>query len=122
MAQDERKVLVIDVGGTNIKILATGQKEPVKIPSGQKMSAKKMAKEVRAAAKNWNYDVVSIGYPGPVVHGHPLSEPHNLARGWVGFDFRKAFGKPVRITNDAAMQALGIYKGGRMLFLGLGTG
>ena len=86
------------------------------------MTAKRMVKEVREATKGWNYDVVSIGYPAPVIHGHPLSEPHNLASGWVGFDFRKAFGKPVRITNDAAMQALGIYHGGRMLFLGLGTG
>jgi predicted NBD/HSP70 family sugar kinase len=114
--------LAIDVGGTNIKVLATGQKEPIKIPSGPKMTAKRMVKEVREATKDWNYSVVSIGYPGPVIHGHPLSEPHNLASGWVGFDFRKAFGRPVRIANDASMQALGIYRGGRMLFLGLGTG
>ncbi|HEX3375527.1 MAG TPA: hypothetical protein VHS29_01625 [Candidatus Acidoferrales bacterium] len=122
MEKPQRNILVIDVGGTNIKVSATGQKEPVKIPSGLKMSAKRMVKEVREATKDWNYSVVSLGYPGPVIHGHPLSEPHNLAGGWVGFDFRKAFGKPVRIMNDAAMQALGIYHGGRMLFLGLGTG
>lgn len=122
MEKQQRKILVVDVGGTNIKVMATGQKEPVKIPSGPNMTAKRMVKEVREATKNWEYSVVSIGYPGPVIHGHPLSEPHNLAGGWVGFDFRKAFGKPVRIVNDAAMQALGIYSGGRMLFLGLGTG
>jgi len=122
MPNAQRLILVIDVGGTHVKVLATGQKEPVKIDSGPKMTAKKMVKQVREATKNWNYGVVSMGYPGPVVHGHPLSEPHNLGGGWVGFDFRKAFGRPVRIVNDAAMQALGIYKGGRMLFLGLGTG
>ncbi len=122
MEKPGKNILVIDVGGTHIKVLATGQKEPVKIDSGQKMTAMKMVKQVRDAAKNWNYSVVSIGYPGPVVHGRPLSEPHNLGGGWVGFDFRKAFGRPVKILNDAAMQALGIYRGGRMLFLGLGTG
>jgi polyphosphate glucokinase len=122
MPKPRKNILVIDVGGTHIKVLATGQKEPVKIPSGPKMTAKKMVKEVRDATKDWSYSVVSIGYPAPVVHGHPLSEPHNLGGGWVGFDFRKAFGRPVKIVNDAAMQALGIYRGGRMLFLGLGTG
>jgi polyphosphate glucokinase len=122
MKDHPKNILVIDVGGTNVKVLATGQKEPVKIPSGPKMTAKKMVKAVREATASWEYSVVSIGYPGPVVHGHPLSEPHNLAGGWVGFDFRKVFGRPVKIVNDAAMQALGIYRGGRMLFLGLGTG
>ena len=122
MPKPHKNILVIDVGGTHIKVLATGQKEPVKIPSGPKMTAKKMVKEVRDVTKDWNYSVVSIGYPAPVVHGHPLSEPHNLGGGWVGFDFRRAFGRPVKIVNDAAMQALGIYRGGRMLFLGLGTG
>ena len=120
MTEQHKRILVIDVGGTNVKMLVTGQKEPVKIPSGPEMTAQKMVKDVRKATKGWNYSAVSIGYPGPVVHGHPLSEPHNLGGGWVGFDFRKAFGRPVRIVNDAAMQALGIYKGGRMLFLGLG--
>jgi predicted NBD/HSP70 family sugar kinase len=122
MPKPRRSILVVDVGGTHIKVLATGQKEPVKIPSGPKMTPKKMVKQVLAATKGWNYSVVSIGYPAPVIHGHPLSEPHNLGAGWVGFDFRKAFGHPVKLVNDAAMQALGIYRGGRMLFLGLGTG
>jgi polyphosphate glucokinase len=122
MPNQHKSVLAVDVGGTHIKVLATGRKEPVKIPSGPKMTPKKMVKQVREATKDWNYSVVSIGYPGPVVHGHPLSDPHNLGGSWVGFDFRKAFGRPVKIVNDAAMQALGIYRGGRMLFLGLGTG
>lgn len=115
-------ILVIDVGGTHVKVLATGRKEPVKIPSGPKMTAKKMVKEVRKAAAGWKYSCVSIGYPGPVLHDRPVAEPRNLGRGWVGFDFKKAFGRPVRVINDAAMQALGSYEGGRMLFLGLGTG
>jgi polyphosphate glucokinase len=122
MNNHAKGILVIDVGGTNVKVLATGQKEPIKIPSGPKMTAKKMVKEVRAATSGWKYDAVSMGYPGPVIHGHPLTNPHNLGGGWVGFDFKKAFGHPVKIMNDAAMQALGIYHGGRMLFLGLGTG
>jgi polyphosphate glucokinase len=117
-----RKILVIDVGGTSIKVLATGQKEMRKFPSGRTMTAKAMVEGVKDAARDWGYDVVSIGYPGPVIHGRPLRDPHNLAPGWVHFDFEKAFGRPVRIVNDAAMQALGSYKKGRMLFLGLGTG
>jgi polyphosphate glucokinase len=117
-----KKILVVDVGGTHVKVLASGQKEPVNIDSGPKMTAKKMVKEVQKATAGWDYSGVSIGYPGPVIHGRPLCEPHNLGRGWVGFDFKKAFGRPVKILNDAAMQALGTYKGGRMLFLGLGTG
>jgi len=122
MEKDSKKILVIDVGGTNVKVLVTGQKEPVKIPSGPKMTARKMVKDVRKVAAGLDYSAVSIGYPGPVIHGRPLCEPHNLGSGWVGFDFQKAFGRPVKLLNDAAMQALGIYKGGRMLFLGLGTG
>ena len=118
----QKIILVIDVGGTHVKVLATGQKAPIKIDSGPKMTARTMVKDVLQATKGWKYSAVSIGYPAPVVHGHPLCEPHNLAGGWVGFDFRKAFGCPVKIVNDAAMQALGIYRGGRMLFLGLGTG
>ena len=116
------KVLVIDVGGTHLKMLVTGHKERIEIPSGPKMTAGRMVKAVRQATAHWKYDAVSIGYPGPVVHGRPVSNPHNLGGGWVGFDFRKAFGRPVKIINDAAMQALGSYDGGRMLFLGLGTG
>ncbi len=122
MQKPQKSILVIDVGGTHIKVLATGQKVPVKIDSGPKMTAQKMVKEVRAATKDWKYSCISMGYPAPVVHGRPLSEPYNLGGGWVGFDFQKAFGRPIKIVNDAAMQALGIYKGGRMLFLGLGTG
>ena len=115
-------VLAVDIGGTNVKILASGQDEPRKIPSGPTLTARRMVSEVKNLAKDWKYDVVSIGYPGPVRQGCPVSEPHNLAPGWVGFDFEKAFGRPVRVINDAAMQALGSYKGGKMLFLGLGTG
>ena len=122
MKNPRLSILVIDVGGTNVKVLATGYKNPIKIPSGPKMTPGKMAKQVREAAADWNYSVISIGYPGPVIHGRPLSEPYNLGSGWVGFNFKKAFGCPVKIINDAAMQALGIYHGGRMLFLGLGTG
>jgi polyphosphate glucokinase len=117
-----RKILAIDVGGTHVKVLATGRRKPLEIPSGPKMTAKQMVRDVRQGTTGWRYSVVSIGYPGPVLHGKPVSEPPNLGGGWVGFDFEKAFGHPVRLINDAAMQALGSYKGGRMLFLGLGTG
>jgi|SRR5579859_1735992 len=116
------KVLAIDVGGTNVKVLATGRKVPVKIPSGPKMTAREMVRQVKEATSGWSYDAVSIGYPGPVVHDKPVAEPANLGAGWVGFDFKTAFGRRVQVINDAAMQALGSYKGGRMLFLGLGTG
>ena len=105
-----------------MKVLATGQRTPVKIPSGPDMTPRKMVTAVRKAAAQWKYDRVSIGYPGPVLHGKPVSEPHNLGPGWVGFDFQKAFGHPVKLINDAAMQAIGSYEGRRMLFLGLGTG
>jgi polyphosphate glucokinase len=115
-------ILAIDVGGTHIKVLATGRRKAVEIPSGPKMTARDMVKKVRQETTGWRYSVVSIGYPGPVLHGKPVSEPVNLGGGWVGFDFAKAFGHPIRLINDAAMQALGSYKGGRMLFLGLGTG
>jgi polyphosphate glucokinase len=115
-------VLAIDVGGTHVKILATGQETARKLVSGPSMDAKAMAKGVKKLAKGWTYDAVSIGYPGVVLHDRIVTEPHNLARGWVGFDFQKAFGCPVKIINDAAMQAYGSYKGGRMLFLGFGTG
>jgi polyphosphate glucokinase len=117
-----RKILAIDIGGTHVKVLATGRRKPLEIPSGPKMTAKQMVRDVRQATFGWRYSVVSIGYPGPVLHGKPVSEPANLGGGWVGFDFEKVFGHPVRLINDAAMQALGSYKGGRMLFLGLGTG
>jgi len=116
------KVLVIDVGGTNVKILASGQKESRKFPSGKGLTPALMVAGVKKLAKSWDYDVVSIGYPGPVRKGRPAVEPHNLGRGWVGFDFQAAFGRPVKMLNDAAMQALGSYRRGTMLFLGLGTG
>ena len=116
------KVLVVDVGGTHVKLLATGQKDPVKIDSGPEMTARTMVSEVRKAVAGWTFDAVSIGYPGPVLDGKPLIEPYNLGGGWVKFDFSKAFGCSVKLINDAAMQALGSYEGGRMLFLGLGTG
>ena len=115
-------VLVVDVGGTHVKILASGQHDPLKFASGPTLTAKQMVATVRKLARAWKYDVVSIGYPGPVLRDHPVAEPHNLGRGWVKFDFRRAFGCPVRVINDAAMQALGSYKRGKMLFLGLGTG
>ncbi len=116
------RVLVVDVGGTHIKILATGHRKPRKLPSGPKMTPDQMVSGVQKIAGDWKYDVVSIGYPGPVLQGRPVAEPHNLGMGWVGFDFEVAFGRPVKLINDAAMQALGSYKGGKMLFLGLGTG
>jgi polyphosphate glucokinase len=115
------RILAIDVGGTHVKIAMRDQAE-IKIPSGLTMTAEDMVKQVKEAARDWNYEAVSIGYPGPVKQGKPAQDPHNLGPGWLGFDFDAAFGKPVRLTNDAAMQALGSYEGGRMLFLGLGTG
>ena len=116
------KVLVVDVGGTHVKIVATGQQNHREFASGPTLTAKQMVSRAKALAEDWKYDVVSMGYPGPVLHGRPVAEPHNLGRGWVGFDYRAAFGCPIKIINDAAMQALGAYKGGKMLFLGLGTG
>ena len=115
-------VLAIDIGGTHVKILATGQKERREFESGSKLTPKLMVAGVKKLVQDWSYDVLSIGYPGPVRHNRPIAEPHNLAKGWVGFDFEAAFNCPVKVINDAAMQALGSYRGGRMLFLGLGTG
>src|ERR1700691_3896799 len=117
-----KTILVIDVGGTHVKIFATGQKTAQEVVSGPKMTARMMCNWVKQTASNWPHDVASIGYPGPVVHGKPFREPHNLGKGWVGFDYKKALGCPIKIINDAAMQALGSYEGGRTLFLGLGTG
>jgi predicted NBD/HSP70 family sugar kinase len=115
-------ILVLDVGGTNVKLRATGPEELVKIRSGRNMSARQMMSSVRKRIKGWNFQAVSIGLPGLVVHGRILHEPRNLGKGWVGFDFGKAFRLPVKVINDATMQAMGSYQGGRMLFLGLGTG
>ena len=115
-------VLVIDVGGQHVKILLTGEQTSRRFESGPNMTVEDMVAGVKKAAEGWAFDVVSLGYPGPVLRSRPVSEPKNLAPGWVGFDFEKAFGSPVKLINDAAMQALGSYQGGRMLFLGLGTG
>jgi len=115
-------VLVVDVGGTHVKILATGETTPRKIVSGPKLTAKDMVTAIKKLAAGWKYDVVAMGYPGPVVHNRPVHDPHNLGKGWVGFKFAREFGKPIKIINDAAMQAVGSYEKGAMLFLGLGTG
>jgi len=116
------KILVVDVGGNNIKLLATGHHVPRKVPSGPDLTPARMMAGIRKTIPDWKWDVVTVGYPGAVKNGRPALEPKNLAEGWMRYDFRRAFGKPVRIINDAAMQALGSYEGGRMLFLGLGTG
>ncbi len=116
------KVLVIDIGGTSIKMLASGQEARRKFPSGKTMTPQQMVTGVLDATKDWDYEAISIGFPGPILCGQPLTDPVNLAAGWMGFDFVAAFGRPVKVINDAAMQALGSYAGGKMLFLGLGTG
>jgi polyphosphate glucokinase len=115
-------ILVIDVGGTHVKILVTGEHDPRAFDSGPTLNAQRMVQGVKELANGWQYDVISIGYPGLIAGGQPVAEPHNLALGWVGFDYETALARPVRIVNDAAMQALGSYRGGKMLFLGLGTG
>jgi len=116
------KILVVDVGGTHVKILASDQASRREFVSGPTLTAEEMVREVQKTAADWEYDAVSIGYPGPVLRGKPVAEPHHLGAGWVGFNFEAAFGCPVKVINDAAMQALGSYEGGKMLFLGLGTG
>jgi polyphosphate glucokinase len=116
------RVLVVDVGGTHVKVHATGQKAPREFASGPTLTAEQMVDGVKTVAAEWAYDAVSIGYPGPVLHGRPIAEPRHLGPGWVGFDYRAAFACPVKVVNDAAMQALGSYCGGKLLFLGLGTG
>ena len=121
-AGKDTAVLVIDVGGSHVKIRATGETEERSFESVTAMTAARMVEGVLALAAGWRFDAVAIGYPGVVVRGRPMTEPHNLAPGWVGFDFEHEFGCPVRIVNDAAMQALGSYRGGKLLFLGLGTG
>lgn len=117
-------ILVIDIGGTNAKVWKTDEFDKIKIPSGKELTPAKLVEEVKKLTKEtdeWKYDRVSIGYPGDVLNGHPAAEPYNLANGWVDFDYSHAFGCPVKIMNDACMQALGSYEGGRMLYVGLGT-
>ena len=113
---------MVDVGGSHVKVRVSGRRESRQVDSGPRMTARQMVAAVKRLTQGWSYGVVSIGYPGPVLHGKPVANPRHLGPGWLGFDFHKAFGKPVRVINDAAMQALGSYEGGRMLFLGLGTG
>lgn len=115
-------LLVVDIGGTNVKLWRTDDTEKIKFPSGKEMTPDVMIEEIKKQLGDWKYDRISIGYPGKVVNGRPDQEPLNLGSGWVGFDYDKAFGAPVRIMNDACMQALGSYEGGRMLYIGLGTG
>ncbi|MCB1486455.1 MAG: ROK family protein [Bauldia sp.] len=119
---ETRKVLVVDIGGTHVKILATGRRASRQVESGPEMTAEEMVAKVRKLAEGWDYDVVAIGYPGPVLHNRPILDPAHLGRGWVGFDFQTAFGRPVKVVNDALLQAIGSYEGRRMLFIGLGTG
>ncbi|MDP2389133.1 MAG: ROK family protein, partial [Acidobacteriota bacterium] len=116
------KVLVVDIGGTSVKMLATGQEQRRKFSSGPDMTPRQMVAGVKKLTSDWKYDAVSIGYPGVARRDRVVKEPHNLAPGWLGFDFAAAFGKPVRLINDAALQALGSYRKGNLLFLGLGTG
>ena len=116
------KVLAIDIGGTNVKFLANGESTHRRFPSGRKLTPAQMVAQVQKLARDWDYNAVSIGYPGPVDRGRPTADPRNLAKGWVNFNFAGRFKRPVKIVNDASMQALGSYKGGTMLFLGLGTG
>jgi polyphosphate glucokinase len=122
MTSTSKRILVLDIGGSHVKMIVSGAAEPRVFTSGLTMTPRRMVTTVLATAKGWRYDALSIGYPGPVIHGRIAAEPHNLKAGWVGFDFHAAFGKPVRLINDAAMQALGSYRKGSMLFLGLGTG
>jgi polyphosphate glucokinase len=117
-----RRVLAIDVGGSHVKTRVFGRREMRQFESGPHLTPKKMVAQVHELTGDWTFDAVSIGYPGVVLHGKIAVEPHNLGHGWVGFDFRRAFGRPTRVMNDAVMQAIGSYEGGRMLFLGLGTG
>jgi polyphosphate glucokinase len=116
------KVLAIDVGGTHVKVLLSGEETPRKFESGPKMTASEMVKGVKEITKDWKYDAIAMGYPAPVVRNRPVLDPFNMGKGWVGFPYERAFGCPIKIVNDAAMQALGSYKKGRMLFIGLGTG
>lgn len=118
----QRAILSVDVGGSHVKMMTDKSRIKLEFESGPNLSAKAMVKKVAELTENWPYDVVSVGYPGPVVHDRPTTQPYNLGPGWKGFDFAKAFGRPTKVVNDALMQALGGYEGGKMLFLGLGTG
>jgi len=122
MSGTPRRILVIDVGGTHVKFRVAGRGRVVEFASGPRLRPERMVRKVLKRARGLGFDAVSVGYPGLVAHGRIAAEPHHLGKGWVGFDFPAAFGQPVRIANDAAMQAIGSYRGGRMLFLGLGTG
>jgi polyphosphate glucokinase len=121
-ASARRNVLAVDIGGTHVKILVTGEREPRKFVSGPALTPRRMVAGAKRLSRGWTYKVVAMGYPGAVLNGRPVAEPYNLGGGWVGFDYGKAFGRPVKVVNDAAMQALGSYRGGKMLFLGFGTG
>jgi polyphosphate glucokinase len=120
--QRARRILAVDVGGTHVKLLLAGEDQPRKFISGPRLTPQLMMLQIKPLISDWEYDAVSIGYPGPVLNGRPVSDPTNLGKGWAGFDFDAAFGRPVKIINDAAMQAIGSYRSGKMLFLGLGTG
>ena len=122
MNPSNQNVLVLDIGGTHVKALVTGQKVHREFVSGPHLTPKRTVADVQKLVADWDYDVVSIGYPGPVLNGKPLRDPWNLGKGWIGFDFKRVFKCPVKVVNDAAMQALGSYRKGKMLFLGLGTG
>src|SRR5579862_6250130 len=117
-----RTILAVDVGGSHVKVMDNESHTKREFVSGPHLTASEMVKQVKHLAADWSYDVVSVGYPGPVAHNRPLAEPHNLGHGWTGFNFEKAFGRPTQVVNDALMQAIGSYEGGRMLFLGFGTG
>ncbi|MGJ8673998.1 ROK family protein [Rubritalea sp.] len=119
---DKKRILVVDIGGTNIKLIATGIEKRIKIPSDPNLSAKRLVRQVIDAAKDWDYEAISLGAPCACNHNRPIKEPHNLGSGWVDFDFEAAFGMPTKVINDATMQAIGSYEGGTMLFLGFGTG
>jgi polyphosphate glucokinase len=115
-------VLAIDIGGSHVKILVNGEQEARKFPSGPAMTPQLMVAGVKKLVTDWTFEAISVGYPGPVLHNRPVVEPHNLGKGWTTFDFQRAFNCPVKLMNDAAMQALGSYRAGKLLFLGLGTG
>jgi len=117
-----KTILTVDVGGTHVKVMTNKERIKREFSSGPDLSAKVAVRKVKGLTRDWTYDVVSLGYPGPVIRSRPLTEPYNLGNGWVGFNFEKAFDRPTQVVNDALMQALGSYEGGRMLFLGLGTG